>query len=81
MGSIVLKEDEHIVVAAGERVELTHKEFEMLKMSASKKNVEVIIDGEAKTIYGVRRYIYEIIYNLCDNAIRYNVNGGKVNIM
>ena len=27
---------------------------------------------------GVRRYIYEIIYNLCDNAIRYNVENGKV---
>ena len=28
----------------------------------------------------MRRYIYEIIYNLCDNAIRYNVDGGKVTI-
>ena len=29
---------------------------------------------------GVHRYIYEIIYNLCDNAIRYNVENGKVRI-
>ena len=29
---------------------------------------------------GVRRYLYEIIYNLCDNAIRYNKDGGKVMI-
>ena len=29
---------------------------------------------------GVRRYLYEIIYNLCDNAIRYNNEGGKVNV-
>ena len=38
------------------------------------------IDGEPCTITGVRRYIYEIIYNLCDNAIRYNVEDGKVTI-
>ena len=35
------------------------------------------IKGDACAIYGVRRYIYEIIYNLCDNTIRYNVEGGK----
>ena len=29
---------------------------------------------------GIRRYLYEIIYNLCDNAIRYNKEGGKVTI-
>ena len=29
---------------------------------------------------GIRRYLYEIIYNLCDNAIRYNKDGGKVTI-
>ena len=27
---------------------------------------------------GIRRYLYEIIYNLCDNAIRYNKEGGEV---
>ena len=52
----------------------------MLTVSAAKRNVELSIDGEPQTIFGVRRYIYEIIYNLCDNAIRYNVDGGKVEI-
>ena len=37
-------------------------------------------EGELCNILGVRRYIYEIIYNLCDNAIRYNVDGGKVTV-
>lgn len=69
---------------ATETVELTEvaKEVvEVLTVSAAKRNVELIIEGEPKTIYGVRRYIYEIIYNLCDNAIRYNVDGGKVEIV
>ena len=66
-----------------ETVELTEvaKEVvEVLAVSAAKKNVTLSIEGEPQTIYGVRRYIYEIIYNLCDNAIRYNVDGGKVEI-
>ena len=68
---------------ATETVELTEvaKEvIDVLAVSAAKKNVELIIEGEPQTILGVRRYIYEIIYNLCDNAIRYNVDGGKVKI-
>ncbi len=69
---------------ATETVELTEvaKEVvEVLTSSAEKKNIELSIKGEPQTIYGVRRYIYEIIYNLCDNAIRYNTDGGKVEII
>ena len=51
-----------------------------LSSVAVKKNVTLEIKGECCMISGVRRYIYEIIYNLCDNAIRYNVDGGKVTI-
>ena len=68
---------------ATETVELTEvaKEVvEVLTVSAAKRNVELIIEGEPQTIFGVRRYIYEIIYNLCDNAIRYNKDGGKVTV-
>ncbi len=53
---------------------------DVLSVSAAKKNIQLSIEGDPCTIYGVRRYIYEIIYNLCDNAIRYNVDGGKVEI-
>jgi len=68
---------------ATETVELTEvaKEVvEVLTASAAKKNVELSIEGDPQTVFGVRRYIYEIIYNLCDNAIRYNVDGGRVEI-
>ena len=68
---------------ATETVELTEvaKEVvEVLTVSAAKRNIELSIEGEPQTIFGVRRYIYEIIYNLCDNAIRYNADGGKVEI-
>lgn len=53
---------------------------EVLTPSAKKKNVEITVSGEICKMQGVRRYLYEIIYNLCDNAIRYNNEGGKVNV-
>ncbi|MBQ8624466.1 MAG: two-component sensor histidine kinase [Oscillospiraceae bacterium] len=61
-------------------MDVSKEVVEVLTVSAAKRNVTLNIEGEPQTIYGVRRYIYEIIYNLCDNAIRYNVDGGKVAI-
>ena len=59
---------------------LANEVKDVLTISASKKNIEINISGESCVINGVRRYLYEIIYNLCDNAIRYNNEGGKVNV-
>ncbi len=53
---------------------------DVLSDSAKKKKVELCVEGNACTILGVHRYVYEIIYNLCDNAIRYNKENGKVTI-
>lgn len=49
-----------------------------LSDSAKKADVRISCEGMSCTIEGVRRYVYEIIYNLCDNAIRYNKAGGSV---
>ena len=49
-----------------------------LQIQAAHKNVTVQISGESCIIRGVRGLLYEIVYNLCDNAIKYNVDGGKV---
>ena len=53
---------------------------EILAPSAAEKNVKIDITGNGFTIKGVRRMLQEIIYNLCDNAIKYNVPGGSVTI-
>ena len=53
---------------------------EILAPSASEKNVTINVTGNGFTIKGVRRMLQEIIYNLCDNAIKYNVPGGSVTI-
>ena len=54
--------------------------IETLTAAAEKKQVELHVSGESCVMNGIRRYLYEIIYNLCDNAIRYNKAGGKVSI-
>lgn len=51
-----------------------------LTPAAEKRSVTLAVTGEASVEKAVRRYMYEIIYNLCDNAIRYNVEGGRVTV-
>ena len=51
-----------------------------LQESANKKNVTLAFEGESVRVQGVPRLIYEIAYNLCDNAIRYNRAGGHVTV-
>ena len=60
--------------------DVANEVVEVLTVSASKKQVEINLNGESCVMNGIRRYLYEIIYNLCDNAIRYNKDGGKVTI-
>ena len=60
--------------------ELTTEIVEKLKITAEKKNIAFTISGEKAVVNGVRQIIYEMIYNLCDNAIKYNKTGGSVDI-
>ncbi len=58
--------------------ELAQTCVEMLKMNAKKHNVTLEISGQKKVVYGSRQMLDEVIYNLCDNAIRYNKENGSV---
>ena len=42
--------------------------------------VTIRTEGEHCTVAGVRRLLYEIVRNLCDNAVKYNVDGGSVTV-
>lgn len=59
---------------------LAEEVCETLSDIAKKKHVSLKIEGDDGVISGVRRLLYEILYNLCDNAIKYNQNGGSVKI-
>ena len=60
--------------------ELSRDVARRLKMSADKKNVKIGISGEDISVYGVRKILDEMIFNLCDNAVKYNKEGGTVEI-
>ena len=53
---------------------------EILAPSADEKQVSISVSGAGFTVMGVRRMLHEVVYNLCDNAIKYNVSGGSVTI-
>lgn len=51
---------------------------DMLILQAENNQVEIIVEGKSATISANRRMLEEVIYNLCDNAIRYNHPDGHV---
>ena len=53
---------------------------ENLQDAAAVRGVTVGVTGQPAVLPGVRRLIYEIVYNLCDNAIKYNRDGGRVDV-
>ena len=54
--------------------------IEVVSANARAKNVTINLSGESGLINGVQPVIYEMIYNLVDNGIKYNIEGGKVEI-
>lgn len=62
-------------------LELAREACSSLNDSAKLKNVSIIIDGEDVILHNaIRTLLKEAIYNLCDNAVKYNVEGGNVKI-
>ena len=59
---------------------VTSQVLQTLLPAADSRNITVELLGEHTVITGVRQLAYELIYNLCDNAIRYNKDGGKVTV-
>ena len=54
--------------------------FEQLEMSARKVDVTLQLDAKQAVVEADRQMMDELLYNLCDNAIRYNVRGGSVKL-
>lgn len=54
--------------------------FESLKEKAKSLNVHLYICGERMKMEAVRTLLEEAIYNVCDNAIKYNRNDGSVSV-
>ena len=61
-------------------LELAREVTETLSDAAKLKGVSLEVCGDDGVISGVRRLLYEVVYNLCDNAIKYNNPGGYVKV-
>lgn len=60
--------------------DLAHKEMEALLPTAAKKHIQMSVEGDHIRLKGSRHLLHETIYNLLDNAIKYNVEGGNVTL-
>lgn len=60
--------------------EIARERVELLQNNASKKNVSLTLSGKDITVLSNRGMIIELLDNLIQNAIRYNVAGGRVEV-
>lgn len=60
--------------------EIANEVCGILRNSAEKKNITLSVSGDIGNYFGVKNLLFEIIYNLCDNGIKYTHDGGKVEI-
>lgn len=75
------KLDENAVVPDWSDVdllELSNDIADSLRPVADKQNITVRVEGVSETVRGVWPLLNEMVYNLCDNAIKYNRVGGSV---
>lgn len=58
--------------------EIASRTVDSLQETAAAKNVKLSFSGSSAKVYGIAHLMQEIVYNLCDNAIKYNKDGGSV---
>lgn len=70
-GSAMQKEDFDLLSVANEAAR-------DLENTAAEKGVSLSVSGESVFVNGIKRLLYEVIYNLGENAVKYNVENGSV---
>lgn len=76
--------DEKNVKAESEEVDLYELSADIinrLKPVANKRNISLNLIGESTVVSGTEKILDEMIYNLCDNAIKYNADRGTVDVI
>lgn len=70
--------DESLQKESIELYALAEETKESLQKAAEKAHITVLLTGEPVSIQGIRQQVSGIVYNLCDNAIKYNHENGHV---
>lgn len=72
-GEDLKREEVDLYAVAGET-------FTTLSAAAKKNGITMTLKGEKAVLDGVPRLLQSIVYNLCDNAVKYNRAGGCVTV-
>nr|WP_294666486.1 ATP-binding protein [uncultured Blautia sp.] len=74
------QQDEVVSMESVELNELAEDVVNNLQDQAQKKNISLRYYGHPVTVQGVRHVLYEMLYNIADNAVRYTNPGGHIYI-
>ena len=77
------KLDEDTAPRENESIELyalAEEVLDRLKLNSEEKGVVTSLSGEKVSVMGSRTILSEVLYNLCDNGIKYNVSGGSLSV-
>ncbi|MDD3417178.1 MAG: ATP-binding protein [Lachnospiraceae bacterium] len=72
--------ENHVIFDEINIYELAKTCVDMLQMNAEKNNITIELEGEPCSIRANKEMMEEVLYNLTDNAIRYNKPGGSVTV-
>ena len=75
--------DENQIVQEKEEIDLYQITLEIknsLSMKAAEAGIDLHVLGSPCTVSGVRQILYEMLYNLIENAVKYNDRGGHVSV-
>lgn len=61
-------------------LEISRDVVQQLSSVAKKNGVSLVAGGTHGSVYGVRQVLSEMVYNLCENAVKYNQKGGRVSV-
>ena len=60
--------------------EMTREIISRLAPQAQQRNIRMEVTGEPVTYFGIRQILDEMIYNVCENAVKYNNENGRVSV-
>lgn len=74
-----IEDDSHLYETSQiDLYDVAHDVILRLEGAAARREVTLELEGESTVIEGVEQIIFEMMRNLCDNAIKYNRIGGNV---
>lgn len=60
---------------------LAQEVCEHLRFLADKHGIQIELSGESVKVQGIRQVLNEMLFNICENAVKYNKDGGSVKIV